>query len=116
MVITQDKNWSPDMILTAFEGKFDEKTNMKYLPGFVDLICFKIFSIRNLRADIKHKHGHNSGPRGSPMARIWHAPSYHTPEGFSKPKGPQFSLKVLNTFGGVIKMHNPINRAPVYFL
>ena len=61
-----------------------------YLPGFVDLICFKIFNIKNLSADIKHKIGHNSGPRGSPMARIWHAPSYHTPKRFSMPKGHQF--------------------------
>ena len=26
-----------------------------------------------------HKNGHNSGPRASPRARIWHAPSYHIP-------------------------------------
>ena len=25
MVITLVKNWSPDMIVTAFDGKFDEK-------------------------------------------------------------------------------------------
>ena len=32
IVITQVKNWSPDMILTAFEGKFDE-TKDKIPPG-----------------------------------------------------------------------------------
>ena len=47
MVITQVKNGSPDMIPTAFEGKFNEK-KMRYLPGFVDLICFKIFNIGDL--------------------------------------------------------------------
>ena len=25
MVITRDKNWSPDLILTAFDGKLHEK-------------------------------------------------------------------------------------------
>ena len=36
MVITGVKNGSPDMILTAFDGKFDEK-KMRYLLGPVDL-------------------------------------------------------------------------------
>ena len=31
-------------------------------------------NIGNLNANIKHNNCHNSGPRGSPMARIWHAP------------------------------------------
>ena len=61
-----------------------------------------------------HKNGYNSGPRASPMARIWHAPSYHIPRGFSVPKGIQFQLNsaVVEGFGGVIKVHNPINRDP----
>ena len=35
MVITRVKNGSPDMILTAFDGKFDEKKK-RYLPGSID--------------------------------------------------------------------------------
>ena len=57
MVITRVKNKSPDMIPTAFEGKFDEK-KMRYLPGFVDLICFKFFNIGNGKTDINPKNGH----------------------------------------------------------
>ena len=45
------------------------KKKMRYLPGFVDLICFKIFNIRNLRVDIKHtkivRNGVPGGPHGS---------------------------------------------------
>ena len=40
-----------------------------------------------MTANIRPKNGHNSSPRGSPMARIWHAPCYHTPKGFFKPRG-----------------------------
>ena len=47
MIINGVENWSPDMIMVAFDGKFDEK-NMRYLPGFVDLIYFKLFNIREL--------------------------------------------------------------------
>ena len=36
MVISRDKNWSPNMILTAFDGKFDEKKD-EIPPGAVDL-------------------------------------------------------------------------------
>ena len=53
-------------------------------------IYIQISNIRNMRSDIRPQNGHNSGPRGSPMARSWHAPSYHTPKGFSMPKGPPF--------------------------
>ena len=35
-----------------------------------------------MRANMRSKNGHKSGPRASPMARIWHAPSYHIPKGF----------------------------------
>ena len=58
--------------------------------------------------------GHKSGPRASPMARIWHAPSYHIPKGFSMPRGTQFYLNsaAFECFGGGIKVHNPINREP----
>ena len=76
----------------------------------------KISSIRicTLGGNMGHKNGHNSSPRASPRARIWHAPSYHIPKGFSMPKGTQFELNqiVFEDFGGVIQMHNPINRAP----
>ena len=57
---------------------------------FVDLICFKFFNLGDLGVDIKHKNGHNSGPRRSSITRIWHAPSYHTAKGFFMPKGIQF--------------------------
>ena len=36
MLITRDTNRSPDMILTASDGKFHEK-KMRYLPVPVDL-------------------------------------------------------------------------------
>ena len=90
MVITRVKNGSPDMILTAFEGKFDKNKKMRYLPRFVNLIFIKHFNIGNFGVDIKHKNDHKSGPWGYLMARIWHAPYYHTLTGFFKPKGPQF--------------------------
>ena len=92
MVITRVKNGSPDMIPTAFEGKFDEKKYMKYLPGCVDLICVKIFNIGDLRVDIKHKNGHKRTPRGSPWVRIWHVPYYHTVKDYFTPNGTQFQL------------------------
>ena len=36
MVITRIKNGSPDMILKAFDGKFQETKYMRYLPGPID--------------------------------------------------------------------------------
>ena len=42
MVMTRVKNRSPDMILTAFDGKFDEK-KMRYLPGSIDPHMIRIF-------------------------------------------------------------------------
>ena len=91
MVITRIKNRSPDMILTAFDGKFDEKKD-ELPPG----ICrppyaskYSIFVV-NLRVDIKHKNGHKWAPGGSPWVRIWHVPTYHTVKDFVTPKGPQF--------------------------
>ena len=48
MVITGVENWSPDMIPVAFDRKFDDK-KMRYLPVFVDLICFKFFNIGDWR-------------------------------------------------------------------
>ena len=89
MVITQVRNKSPDIFLTPFDRKFDEKKD-EIPPGICRPICFKIFNIGNLGVDIKHKNDHNSGPWGSPMARIWHVPYYHTPKDFVMPKGTQF--------------------------
>ena len=56
------------------------------IPSYA-LIYMKILNIRTMRANIRPKNGHNSGPRVPPMARIWHAPSYHIPRGFAMPKG-----------------------------
>ena len=44
-----------------------------------------------MRANIKHKNGHNSAPRASPMGRIWHVPSYRIPGVFPYPKVPQIN-------------------------
>ena len=87
-------------------------------PGYLYIrlytpIYIKISNIRKMRSDIRSKNGHKTNPRASPMARIWHAPSYHTPKGFFMPKGRTpilIKLMVLSTFGGVIKVHNSINR------
>ena len=40
-----------------------------YIPSYT-LIYFKISQILNLRADMKHKNDHNSGPRAFPKVRI----------------------------------------------
>ena len=87
-----------------------------HIPSYI-LIYFKISNIRKMRPDIRHKNGHKTKSRASPMARIWHAPSYHIAKGFSIPKGIQFKLNspVFESFGGVIKLQNPINRGLVYF-
>ena len=71
MVINGVDNAFTDMILVAFDGKFDEK-KMRYPRGFVDLIYFKLFNIGNGRTDINPKNGHKWGQLGYPMARIWH--------------------------------------------
>ena len=57
-----------------------------YIPLYA-LIYIKISNIRKIRSDLRLQNGHKSGPRASPMARIWHAPSYHTLKDFSCPKG-----------------------------
>ena len=56
-----------------------------YIPSYTP-IYIKISNIRKMRSDIRPKNCHKWGPKGSPMDRIWHAPSYHTPKGFFKPK------------------------------
>ena len=40
-----------------------------HIPSYTS-IYFKISNIRTLRADMKHKNGHNSGPRAFPRVRI----------------------------------------------
>ena len=89
MVITRVKNGSPDMIPTAFDGKFDEKQD-EIPPGICRPHLLQNIHIGNLRVAIKHKNDHNSDPWGSPMARIWHARYYHPVKYFGTPKGPKF--------------------------
>ena len=61
-----------------------------------------------------HKNGHDSGPRASSRARIWHATYYHIPRGFAMPKAANLNrLWALKHFWGVIRVHHPINRGPV---
>ena len=52
MVITRVENGSPDMIPVAFDRKLMRK-KMRYLPGFIDLICLKFINIGELTADTK---------------------------------------------------------------
>ena len=54
------------------------------------IYIYKIVNIGKMRSDIRPKNGHNSGPSGSPMARIWHVPYHHTHKEFFMPKGTQF--------------------------
>ena len=63
-----------------------------YIPSYIP-IYIKISNIRKMGSDIRPKNGHKWDPRGSPMASIWHTPSYRTPKGFFMPKGPQLQLK-----------------------
>ena len=82
------------------------RNKMRYLLGFVDLICFKIFNIGNLRVDIKHKSGDKWNPRGSPWVRIWHAPSYHIPKHFCYTQRTPILIKYSSFWFllGVIKL------------
>ena len=89
MVINGIENGSPDMIPVAFEGKFNEKKD-EIPPGICRPHMLQIFNIGNGRTDIEPKNCRKWSPMGSPMAIFWHAPYYHTPKGFSKPKGTQF--------------------------
>ena len=45
-----------------------------YIPLYTP-IYIKKSNIRKMRSDIRPRNGLKWGPRGSPMARIWHAPS-----------------------------------------
>ena len=63
--------------------------NNVHIPSYTS-IYFKITNIQKMKSDIRPKNGLKTDPRASPMVRIWHAPSYHIPKGFSMPKGPQF--------------------------
>ena len=70
-------NWGRKLVSRHDSG--DSKGNlirkkMGYPTGFVDLIYFKFFNIGDWRTDINPKNAHIWGPKGSPMARIWHVP------------------------------------------
>ena len=52
------------------------------------IIYIRIFDIRKMRTDRKHKNGHNSDPSAPPTPQIWLKPSYHAPRGSCAPKGP----------------------------
>ena len=90
MVITRIENGSPDMILTAFEGKFHDK-KMGYLPGSIDSIYFNFFNNGNWRLDINPKMIINQVPGGPP----WPDFGMHLPTILSKaflhPKDPNFN-------------------------
>ena len=64
------------------------RKKMRYLPGFLDLICFKIFNIGDLGVDKKHK---KHVPGGPP----WPEFGMHLPTILSKvflsPKDPDFN-------------------------
>ena len=62
-----------------------------YIPSYTSTYI-NILHIQKMTANIRPQNGHKSSPRGFPMARIWHAPSYHIVKGFFTPKGPQFEL------------------------
>ena len=62
-----------------------------YIPSYTP-IYIKISNIRKMGSDIRPKNGHKWSPWGSPWARIWHVPYYHTGKHFFTPKGPQFKL------------------------
>ena len=47
-----------------------------------------------MRANIKHKNGHNSSPWGSPGVRIWLKSFYQIPKGFAMPKGGPKLVKI----------------------
>ena len=52
IVITGVKNWSPDMIPVAFEGKFDEKKD-ETPPGIYRPHIIDFFNIGELTGDTK---------------------------------------------------------------
>ena len=87
--------------------------NSFFIPSYTPTYIKKL-NIGKMPANIRPKNGHNSGPRASPRARIWHAPSI-SPEVLPWPKGHNLSkLTVLKGFWRVIKAHNPINRVAYY--
>ena len=83
-----------------------------YIPSYTPKCChihsytriyLKIFNIRKMKANIKHKNGHNSTPRESPRIRTWPKASYHVSRGSNTPKEIPKSSKspVLKDFGRV---------------
>ena len=85
------------------------------LSSFMSAHKFLILNIRKMGANIRHKNSHNTGPRGPPWPEFGMYLSTISPKVFSYPKDPFFFIKsrVFEGFGGVIKMHNPNNRAYV---
>ena len=68
------------------------RKKMRYLPGFVDLICFKIFNIRNLRVDMTHtKIVITQVPGGPPWPEFGMRLSTIPPKVFSCPKEVKFN-------------------------
>ena len=57
----------------------------------VDVICFKIFNIRNLSVDIKYKNGHKWRPWGSPWSEFGMYLTNIPPKVFSCPKDPNLN-------------------------
>ena len=89
----------------------------RYLPGIVDLICFKIFNIRNLSGAIKHKkllylvnidplwakqinggmvvrYMPNSGHRGPPGTRVMTIFVFYV-----NPQSP--NIEIFDVYGGL---------------
>ena len=56
------------------------------LYTFIYPHILQISNKRKMRANVKHKNGHNSEPRASP--RLRHKASYHVSRGFGTPNGP----------------------------
>ena len=61
------------------------------IPSYTP-IYFKITNIRNTRADMRFKNGHNSSPRAVPKVRIWHKAFFMFPEALAHQHGTQIYL------------------------
>ena len=53
-------------------------------------IYFKISNIQNMRANMRPKNGHNSGPRAFPRVGFFLKAFYHVSKGFGTLNGDQF--------------------------
>ena len=70
---------------------------MRYLPGFVDLIYFKIINIRNLSADINPKMVINGVPWGPPWPEFGMHLTTIPPKVFLSPKVFNFNSLTVGT-------------------